>query len=280
MIYFKKTLEYLFKLEKGKRFLFLFLIALPAGFGAAITAPHHVYKQWIETFEVGNLDFLSALMFGGTANPLRVVIAGAITIVLLLFSISVMASVISRNLRVGVFSVNRRLLHEFNEAFLPTSCAVITATLVVIVGKLLLGAMLVLFQTFPSVLIAEIMSLIALILNIALVCYFVALGILYLPYMTFNGLRPRVALAEAVNRTGGRLTLRMFMVVFLPMLLNYIIGGLLSLADNLIVSLVVETVMYAISLVYLVALSFVSYYEVNELPREDYTREYFFKQYK
>ena len=123
MIYFKKTLEYLFKLEKGKRFLFLFLIALPAGFGAAITAPHHVYKQWIETFEVGNLDFLSALMFGGTASPLRVVIAGAITIVLLLFSISVMASVISRNLRVGVFSVNRRLLREFNEAFLPrTSC--------------------------------------------------------------------------------------------------------------------------------------------------------------
>lgn len=279
MNFIYKTLEYLFKLEKGKRFLCLFLIALPAGFGAALTAPHHVYKAWLQNFEVGNLNFLSALTFGDTANPLRILIAGAVTVVLLMFCISVMASVISRNLRVGVFSVNR-MFQEFNEAIFPTFFAVCSAMIVVIVSKLLLSALIVLFQTFHSVLLAAILSMIALLIEIALVCYAITLGILYLPYMTFNGLRPRVALAESVNRMGARVGGRMMVAIFFPMLLNYIIGGLLALADNLIVSLVVETVLYTISLVYLVGLSFISYYEINELPREDYPREFFYTKIK
>ena len=35
MKYFKKTMEYLFVLEKGKRFLTIFLLFLPVGFVAA-----------------------------------------------------------------------------------------------------------------------------------------------------------------------------------------------------------------------------------------------------
>lgn len=279
MIYFKRTLEYLFKLERGKRFFILFLMSLPVGLGAAITAPHHVYNEWLSNFTVGNRNFLDAMMFNGVANPYRVLIAGVVTVVLLLVCISIMASVISRNLRVGVFSVNR-LFIEFNEAIFPSFFAVTSMILVVVLGKVLLGVLLVLFQTISNILLSQILSVFALLINIALVCYAISVGMLYLPSMTINGLRPLVAFAESANKLGGKKGGTMFLSVFLPILLNYVIGGLVSIANNLIVSLVVESVCYALSLVYLITLSFISYYEINELPREDYPREFFFTKIK
>ncbi len=279
MQFIKKTFEYLFKLEKGKRFLCLFLMALPVGFSIALTAPQHVYKTWMENFEVGNLTFISAFTFGGNANPWFTLIFGAVTFILLLFSISVMASVISRNLRVGVFSVNR-LFQEFNEAFFPSFSAVLTATVLVVIAKIILSTLIVLFQTFSNVVLSALLSMFALLVIIILVCYIISLGILYLPYMTFNGLKARVALAESVNRMGARVGGRVFVSVLLIVLLNYLVGTLVSLAGSVIASIIVETLSYAFTLVYLVSLSFISYYEINELPREDYPREFFFTKIK
>ena len=280
MLYLKKTFQYLFKLEKGKRFLLLFLIALPCGVGAYFTAPTYVYHNWLKDFSVGDKSYLSALFFNGNASPLRVLIAGVITTIILMFCISVMASVVSRNLRVGVFSINRRLMMEFNEAILPTFYAVLSAMGVVIVGKLLLATLIVLFQTITNVVLSAILSTFALFLNIALVCYAISVAILYLPYMTFNGLRPMVALAQSANRVGGRVGARIFGAVFCPILVIYVIGALVGMAENFIASIVVESVLYATALVYLLTLSFISYYEINELPREDYPREFFFTKIK
>ncbi len=280
MLYLKKTFQYLFKLEKGKRFLLLFLIALPCGVGAYFTAPTYVYHNWLKDFSVGDKSYLSALFFNGNASPFRVVIAGVVTTIVLMFCISVMASVVSRNLRVGVFSINRRLMMEFNEAILPTFYAVLSAMGVVVVGKLLLATLIVLFQTITNVVLSAILSTFALFLNIALVCYAISVAILYLPYMTFNGLRPMVALAQSANRVGGRVGARIFGAVFCPILIIYVIGALVGMAESFIASIVVESVLYATALVYLLTLSFISYYEINELPREDYPREFFFTKIK
>lgn len=280
MLYLKKTFQYLFKLEKGKRFLLLFLIALPCGVGAYFTAPTYVYHNWLKDFSVGDKSYLSALFFNGNASPLRVVIAGVVTTIVLMFCISIMASVVSRNLRVGVFSINRRLMMEFNEAILPTFYAVLSAMGVVVVGKLLLATLIVLFQTITNVVLSAILSTFALFLNIALVCYAISVAILYLPYMTFNGLRPMVALAQSANRVGGRVGARIFGAVFCPILIIYVIGALVGMAESFIASIVVESVLYATALVYLLTLSFISYYEINELPREDYPREFFFTKIK
>ncbi|MBR2479795.1 MAG: hypothetical protein IKB56_00635 [Clostridia bacterium] len=280
MLYIKKTFEYLFKLENGKRFLTLFLIALPCGVGAYFTAPTYVYHNWLKEFTVGDKSYLSALFFNGNANPMRVLIAGIITTFVLMFCISVMASVVSRNLRVGVFSINRRLMMEFNEAILPTFFAVLSAMVLVVVGKLLLATLIVLFQTIKNVVLSAILSTFALFLNIALVCYAISVAILYLPYMTFNGLKPMVALAQSANRVGGRIGGRIFVAVFVPVLLVYVTGALVGMAENFIASTVVESVLYASTLVYLLTLSFISYYEINELPREDYPREFFFTKIK
>ncbi|MBO5773917.1 MAG: hypothetical protein J6R44_03705 [Clostridia bacterium] len=280
MLYFKKTFEYLFKLEKGKRFLILFLIALPCGVGVYFTAPTYVYHNWLDGFTVGDTSFLSALFFNGNASPLRVLIAGTVSVFVLMFCISVMASIVSRTLRVGVFSINRRLIHEFNEAIIPYFYAVAMAMLVVIVGKLLLATLIVLFQTIPNVTLSAILSTIALFLNIVLMCYAISVAILYLPYMTFNGLRPFVALAQSANRVGGRVGARIFGAVVVPVLLVYVAGALVGMARSFIASTIVESVLYALTLVYLLTLTFVSYYEINELPREDYPREYFYTKIK
>jgi len=280
MLYFKKTIEYLFKLENGKRFFLLFLIAIPCGIGVYFTAPTYVYHNWLADFTVGDKSFLSALFFNGHANPLRVLIAGVIVVFVLMFCISVMASIVSRNLRVGVFSINRRLMMEFNEAIIPSFYAVLMAMLTVIVGKLILATLIVLFQTINNVVLSAILSTLALFLNIVLVCYAISVAILYLPYMTFNGLRPFVALAQSANRVGGRVGARMFGAVVVPIVLVYVIGALVGMAKSFIASIIVESVLYAATLVYLLTLSFVSYYEINELPREDYPREYFFTKIK
>ena len=276
MIYFKKTFQYLFKLEKGKRFLLLFLVALPVGVGVYFTAPSYVYHNWLSNFTIGDRSYLSALFFHGNASPVRVLVAGAITTLLLMFCISVMSSVVSRNLRVGVFSINRRLLMEFNEAIFPTFYAVMGAVGVVVLLKIIFTALFVLFQTISNVALSAVLSLFALLLNIVLVAYVISVAILYLPYMTINGLRPSVAIAQSANRTSGRVGARVFGAVVIPILVTYLIGALVGIAKSYIASLVVESLLYAFLLVYLVTLAFISYYEINELPREDYTREYYY----
>ncbi|MBO7156437.1 MAG: hypothetical protein J6V83_03425, partial [Clostridia bacterium] len=119
-----------------------------------------------------------------------------------------------------------------------------------------------------------------LIVVIALVCLLIAYGILFLPYMTFNGLRPLVAFTQATNRVGGRTLGKLYVAVFFPIIFNYIIGGLVGIAQSFIASVIVETILYTYSIVYLVTLSFISYYEINELPREDYPREFFYTKIK
>ena len=279
MIYLKKTFEYLFKLEKGKRFIVLFLLALPVGFAASFASPNYIYYKWLSNYSVGNLNFWHAMFYHGTADPVSVAIGAACTLVALMICLSVISSIVSRNLRVGVFSINR-IIREFNECIFPSFYAIVLFALVAVFAKLLIAVLMVLFQTLKGVVLSAILSVLSLVIVVALVCLFISYGILFLPYMTFNGLRPLIAFTQAANRVGGRTLGKVFTAVFPPIILNYITAGLVGIAQVYIASLVVETVLYTASIVYLVTLSFISYYEVNELPREDYPREFFYTKLK
>ncbi|MBO5775808.1 MAG: hypothetical protein J6R35_00375 [Clostridia bacterium] len=279
MIYLRKTFEYLFKLEKGKRFIVLFLLALPVGLAASFASPNYIYYQWLSNYSVGNLNFVDAMFYNGTANPISVAIGAGCALVAFMYCLSVISSVISRNLRVGLFSINR-IIREFNECIFPCFYAIIFYALVAIIAKVLIALLMVLFQTFEGVVLSAILSVVSLIVVIALVCLLIAYGILFLPYMTFNGLRPLVAFTQATNRVGGRTLGKLYVAVFFPIIFNYIIGGLVGIAQSFIASVIVETILYTYSIVYLVTLSFISYYEINELPREDYPREFFYTKIK
>ncbi len=275
MKYFKRTWEYLLKLEHGKRFLVLILLAIPAGIGAALTAPTAIHYNYLKTFELSEISFLNAFALGDFSDLKFMLIAGAVTFIGLILSVSVMSSVVSRNLRVGVFKLNFRLGYEINEAIIPSFSATVTAFIVVIVAKVLQSALFVLASTFTSRVLAIVLFVSVMVLVIVLVSYAISIGILYLPYMTFNGLNPIAALTLSVHRTENTKG-RLFLCVFLPVFFKYIIGALVAIAESAIVSIIVECVLNTAILVYFVTLSFVSYYEINELPREDYPRDYYY----
>ncbi len=275
MKYFKKTLEYLFKLEHGKRLLVLCLLAIPAGIAVAFTAPASVHYNYLKSFEISTLNFLNTFALGDVADLKFMVVAGVVAFLGLIFGISVMSSVVSRNLRVGVFKLNLRLGYEINEAIIPSFSAIVTALILVIIAKILQAALYMLAHTFSSRVFAVVFFIFILILVLALVSYAISIGILYLPYMTINGLNPVVALTQSIHGTENT-TGRLFLCVFIPVFLKYAIGVAVAIAENFIISLVVESIMNVFVLVYLLTLSFVSYYEINELPREDYPRDYYY----
>ncbi len=275
MKYFKKTLEYLFKLEHGKRFFVLCLLAIPAGIAVAFTARTVVYYDYFKSFEISTLSFLNTFALGDLSDLKFMVIAGAVAFLGLIFGISVMSSVVSRNLRVGVFKLNLRLGYEINEAIIPSFSAIVTAFILVILAKIFQASLFMLASTFSSRILAIVLFICVVILELALVSFAISTAVLYLPYMTINGLNPISALTQSIHgieNTKGRL----FLCVFIPVFLKYVIAGLVAMAENFIVSLVVESLMNVLVLVYFVTLSFVSYYEINELPREDYPRDYYY----
>ena len=117
MKYFIKTCEYLFKLEKGKRFFLLFLFALPIGVAIAAAMPQGSLINWLSDFNAAT-SFREAWSYNGNINILVSGLAVPITFVLILFFLSVMTTVISRSLRVGVFKAES-VFRDCNESFIP-----------------------------------------------------------------------------------------------------------------------------------------------------------------
>lgn len=275
MQYIKKTFEYLFVLEKGKRFLTLFLLALPVGFVAAFAAPNAVVFKWLSDFTVGDSDFWHAWCFNGNLNW-QVTVGGlCVAVIFIMFFFSVMSTVVARSMRVGVFKLSG-MFREFNESFFPVMAATLMYMAITLIIKALLTTLFVMFQTFEDVAVAALFSSIAGLLAFLLLCFMVTIGVLYLPFMVFNGLRSFHAFTASAGKITGKLQLRMFGAVTLPVAICVGTGVAVGAAGNAIASIIVETVTYSLTFTYIVALTFVSYYEILGIKREDYPREYFY----
>ncbi len=275
MQYFKKTMEYLFVLEKGKRFLTIFLLFLPVGFVAAFAAPNAVVFKWLSNFTVGDTDFWHAWCLNGNLNR-DVTLGGlCVAVVFIMFFFSVISTVVARSMRVGVFKLSG-IFREFNENFFPVMAATLMYGAITIVIKTLMTAFFVMFQTFEDVVVAALFSCVVGILSFFLLCFMATIGVLYLPFMVFNGLRSFHAFTASASKITGKLQVKMFFAVTLPVLVCVGTGVAVGAARNVIASVVVETVTYTLIFTYIVTLTFVSYYEILGLKREDYPREYFY----
>lgn len=274
MRYLKKTFEYLFLLEKGKRFIILLLFSIPAGIVGAFVAPSWAMTDWARNFSVGN----TSLWINWTLGGRGVVFWVAFGIALLIFTcvVAMMSTVISRNLRVGVFKVNR-LVMELNEGFFPALYATITAAVAFLFFKLLASLLLVLCQTLENVYLSFFLSVAALLFVLVLANIALALGMLYLPIMTFNGIKPFNAIVGSVRKTGGRCVWKLMFSTIVPTVITQIIGCCVGLFQIPLLSEIVDGVTYTLLFCYIITLSMVSYYEVEEIKREDYPRSYFFK---
>jgi hypothetical protein len=276
MTYLKKTLEYLFVLERGKRAILLFLISVPAGVTLSFVAPTGMLTEWLSHYTVGNTDFWFLWNYGG--RGLFFWIWLAVLYFLSVFCISVLSSIVSRSLRVGKFKINS-LAEEFNDSFFA---GIFTASLYMIlflVGKTLVTLLMVLWQTVRSVLFSAVLSGVTLLAVMFGMCVFGSFTLLLLPLMSFNGLRFRPAVAGSVQKC-GRVLWRIVPALAVPLAVLAVSGGLLALIRISLLSKIWDIVAYSMMFPYLVTLTMVSYYDIENIPREDYPREYFFRNRK
>lgn len=274
MKYFIKTCEYLFKLEKGKRFFVLFLFALPIGVAIAAAMPQGSLINWLSDFNSAT-SFREAWSYNGNINILVSGLAVPITFVLILFFLSVMTTVISRSLRVGVFKAES-VFRDCNESFIPVLQGAFGYIVTALLLKVLMTLLLQLISRIELAVIAAILTAIVAVITYVGFFMLLTLGILYLPFMSFNGLGTFEAFIQAAGKLSGGTYRRMAFAVIIPSLIVPAIGMAVGVANSLIASVIVESVLNAVLLTYIVTLAFVSYYEILGLTREDYPREYFY----
>ena len=275
MRYFKKTAEYLFKLEKGKRFLLLFLMSLPIGIAIAAANPVGALFDWLAGYETGNDSFAAAWTFGGTIPAVPTGIAIAAAFVLMLFFMSVSVTVISRSLRVGVFKVNG-IFRDFNENFIPVLQAVFCYSVAALLIKVLTTALIILPQGISNAALSATISAALLVGAYAAVALIMSIGILYLPYMTFNGLNSFHAYTAASSAVSGKTFPRMFGAVAVPLAVCLAVSFAVGAAGSRLASFIVEAVLDSALIVYFITLAFISYYEILGLVREDFPKDYFY----
>jgi len=279
MKYFKKTMEYLFILGKGKRITILFLLALPMGISLAFFAPNSILFNWLKNYSVGNQNFWHAWNFYGQIKPLNMLIAVFATVISTFISYSIMTTVISRSMRVGVFKVHN-LLYEINENFFAIFSFTITAVIFGFLFKSSCSLFFTLWQGIASLYLSMILSVITLILLIGLLCMIFAYMCLFVPYMSINGLKSTAAMSESIGRFGKKRAKKLFFSVLLPVLSSITLGALAGFSKYRFVGIIVDSILYTFLSVYVLALSFVAYYHIEGLDRNDYTKEYYYKNTK
>lgn len=276
MIYLKKTLQYLFVLENGKRVLMLLILSAPAGIAMSFVNPTWALYDWLKDYSVGNTDFWHAWNLGAAGYTFW--IALAVLFVLIIVSTAMVTTVVSRSLRVGAFKVNR-VFDEFNESFFPSLYTILVYLVIFLIVKTINSLFLVLWQTLSSIALSATLSMLSMVITVFGLCIFASLMLMYLPLMTFNGLRPKDAFAVSLQKCGRELW-RIVPSVAIPIAAVFLIGNLIGIFEIPLLSEIADSVLYSFLIAYLVTLAMVSYYEIEQIKREDYPREYFFRNKK
>ncbi len=271
-----KTLEYLFVLERGKRFWTLFLLSLPTGFLVSSAMPEQAFYKYFSNYVTGNIGYWNTWNYNGALDYRITHIAGVLAFMVYLFVGAIMYTVVSRSLRVGVFRVSNPI-SECNESFFPTLYSAVFYLIILVLVKAVNTALTTFFLHVGNAGLSLGLTVTALILMYVWVSYVMTIGTLHVPFMVFNGLNPFRAFVMSAGRISGKTAIKTFPQIFLPVLLTVAVGTCAGIAQSRLISAIVGAVAYAMLITYLTAYSFVSYYEVNDMKREDYTREYYYR---
>ncbi|MFI3229173.1 MAG: hypothetical protein R3Y23_03290 [Bacillota bacterium] len=271
MKYIKRTFEYLFVLGRGMRFAFMFLLSLPFGFTLACLLPNSRYISWGANYEVGNMNFISQWNMGDTLNYWLTLIA---VFVFGIITLSILATVVSRSMRVGTFRI-KKITSEFNENCFSGYNFLLCLVVILLVAKVILTLLLVLSSAIPSYAISLGLS----IFNLAVVnaLFFLAFSfiLVVLPTMAINGVKLKSAILSSIRKCGARLG-GIFFALFIPYLVLVAIGTAVASLNIYWLSIGIDTALYAGYIAYFVALSMVTYYKIEQIKREDYPK-YLFK---
>jgi MFS family permease len=274
MRFFKKTIEYLFKLDKGKRFLALFFLALPAGFAMSAMAPGYVLTGWINNYSAETSSFWSSWTFG-RGDYFFPIALGALLVCFLVFG-SVMVTILTRSIKIGVFKV-KGFFRDFNDSFFPTLNTTLLYISIFLIYKVITALLLQLWQSVLGDVAGLVLSIISMLVIFGLAMFVVTLTSLYLPVMAFTGKRSKFALTLSIHK-GNKNFFSMMLAMGIPLLVVWVATSLVGLLDIRPLSFVISTVLYASLFAYLITMSVVAYVDIEGIKREDYPRGYIEKQ--
>ena len=115
MKYISLTLQYLFKLDNGKRFLALFLFALPPGLVLSYYFPITGYLDWFVNYS-GNYASYSDLWLSLVERDTLKIGLLILGYILVIFSVSAITTLTVRSARIGKFQV-KSVFYLINENF-------------------------------------------------------------------------------------------------------------------------------------------------------------------
>ncbi len=267
MKYFYLTIQYLFQLDKGKRFLTLFLYALPACLVLSAFFPITGYFEWLfgHGSAYANYGELWLSLVQRDTFKLGLLIA---VYFLLILSVSAITTTIIRSLRVGKFQV-KSLFYIINENFLPSLWMVSATMIGLLVFHSLFGLFLFTWQFIPNVALSYALSMISFLLCLSLLTFVFSKLALWLPIMSINGLRPFRAMESAISKTHQKKK-NMFVAFSIAVLLLLAAGTIAFFFRAVgILDFVINVVTYTIMLVYYCALSLLAYFDIEGITRED-----------
>ncbi len=269
--YFKKTLEYLFVIGKGKRFSALMLIMLPLGLALALFMPNTIYSYKWSEYQAGNTDFLA---HWNMHTHLNYWILLLIVFILGVIAIAIVTTVVSRSLRVGTFKI-KHPFKEMNENVFSSFFFMVYILFTLLCCKVLLTLLLVLAGslTFSNI-VSYIVVVISLLATAIIFHLIVSMQLLVLPTMAINGVKLKSASLSSIRKCGANLG-KIFGAIAIPYIFVAVIGVLVSITKILWLHILVDTLLYSAYAVYFVVLSLIVYYEIEQIKREDYSTNHF-----
>lgn len=267
MKYLYLTLQYLFKIDKGKRFLSLLIFAIPSCFVLAYYFPITGYMEWILNY-TGNYSSYSELWLSLVERDtfkLGLLLIGSI---LLILSISTVTTLTIRSVRVGKMQVNN-VFFLVNENFFPSFFMMSFFILSLLLLQSVICLFLFLWQTISSFILSYILSLIILFLALILAIFICSRMALWLPLMSINGIKPIKALGISFAKTHPHR--KSLFVTYLCLIIIIVSLGIVAffLGDIWYLKWLINALNYTIATVFFVVTSILAYFDIEGITRED-----------
>lgn len=268
MDYFRLNWAYLFKNGKGKQF---FVFACLVFFPCAIFSYHYPLSNiiaWLYDYNNIVVGSWSSLWLSSLDFTLKGGIFSAFAVILFVFAEAIISTMMSRHLRVGKFSI-KGIFFGINENFFPALFACLGFVFMALLGYTIITLFVYMWLLVKIKVLGLILTIITVTILGILFVYIWATTNLWLPVMSFNGLNAFKSFSVAFYKS--RISQKKFFVPYLVLVMVLVGFGFAAYHTRMVpfVPYILTTISYIFASVFIISFSFISYFKVEAIPRED-----------
>lgn len=273
MSYLVRTFEYLFRQDKGKRFWFLWLFFLPTGLTMGYFFPTSEYFDIFFSYPTATFDSFGAF-WRSSFNASGWAILGLIgSGILFVVGLAYVSALLTRHIRVGRFSLPN-FFRAINNNFFPALAVTAFFLVVVFLAHLLFVGLAYAWLRLSSRTVGLIFTIMFFLLILEGTFYLLSSTTLWLPTMSFTGTYVFRAFPVAFYKSRN-CQRKLFVPCLLAVAICLGVGLVSHFITQWYVSFILHALVYSFVLTLTVAFSFISYCELESIPREDLRRPYF-----